>query len=335
MPLAEMDARFYFSFDMKTATLLPANTRKYLKQLMRHTALLLLLNTSTLLAQQPVYHLKGFMGIQGGESFTYRIELQDSAAGWMQGYAYTYAVEKNDVKARIVARIDRAAQTLHLVESEILHNNYFKSKATICLVDASMQYSRSEGSLSGPINTNTMDNGAACARGSISFTNKEEIETLFKGIQKEVEKAPVVVEPKPRKPGKIIVKEQPVPTVAQKIEPAIANITEGKDKAYQWASDTIVMEIWDGNNVDNDRVSVLYNGNEILSNYALMKEPKRLYLAVGGNELNIIAIEANNEGGDPPNTAHIRLYDGDVQHDVVAHNATGKRALIRIRRKAK
>ncbi|HEU4610097.1 MAG TPA: hypothetical protein VFS31_18385, partial [Chitinophagaceae bacterium] len=111
------------------------------------------------------------------------------------------------------------------------------------------------------------------------------------------------------------------------------SITEGKDKTYLWQSDNIVMEVWDGNAIDNDRVTVLLNGNEVLKGYTLTRTPKRLSFPVGGNELNIITIIADNEGADPPNTANILLMDNDTRYEVVAHNTVGRRALIKIRKK--
>jgi len=281
------------------------------------------------------------MGIQGGESFTYKLDLQDSVGDIMSGYAYTYSNEKNDVKASVIANIDRNAKTISLREIHILYNNYFVSKATICLVEALLTYNVAEKSLSGPLNTNTAGNGAACSRGSISFNNVSELDQIFSGrplVANAIpEVIPVSIKPEVKKPAKVvydtIAKAKPV--VATQIISKVDNITEGKGKTYNWESNEIILEIWDGNNVDNDRVTIMMNGEVVLTNHVLTKERKRLTLPVGGNELNIISILANNEGSDPPNTANIQLTDGDKHYDIVAHNTIGKMALINIKRKIK
>ena len=292
--------------------------------------------------QKNKYALKGFMGIQGGESFTYKLDLQDSVGNIMSGYAYTYSNEKNDVKASVVAVIDRSAKTITLREMHILYNNYFVSKATICLVEALLTYNAAEKSLSGPLNTNTAGNGAACSRGSISFNNVAELDQLFSGkpaLNSAVPDVAIATPTKPeiKKPAKLVydtvAKAKPITA-----QPAVAkteNITEGKGKTYYWENNEIVLEIWDGNNVDNDRVTILMNGETVLSNHVLTKERKKITLPVGGNELNIISIVANNEGNDPPNTASIQLSDGDTHYDIIAHNTIGKMALINIKRKTK
>jgi hypothetical protein len=296
--------------------------------------------TSLLHGQKNEYSLKGFMGVQGGESFTYKLELKDSVRNILSGYAYTYLNEKNDVKTYVVAETDREKKTLFIREATIIHNNYFESKALICLVEALLVYNSAEHTLSGPLITMTAGNGASCSKGSITFNNVTELANLFNPELKNVPpaiqvsqkpapvKAPKIVYDTLRKPKPVSVSSKSLPEVKK---PEI--ITEGKDKTYRWQSDNIILEIWDGNNEDNDRVTILVNGTELLKNYILTKQKKKLSIPVGGNELNIITIVADNEGGDPPNTANILLSDNDVQYDVVAHNTVGKRALIKIIKK--
>jgi hypothetical protein len=302
----------------------------------------LLLSCSLLHAQKNEYSLKGFMGVQGGESFTYKLELKDSVRNILSGYAYTYLNEKNDVKTYVIAEADRDKKTLFIREATIIYNHYFESKALICLVESLLTYSNTEHTLSGPLTTMTAGNGASCSKGSITFTNVTELNNLFNPEAKNVQPTPtaqVMPKPAPAKAPKVVYDtlRKPKPaTVAPKPVPEIKKpetITEGKDKTYRWQSDNIVLEIWDGNNEDNDRVTILFNGTELIKDYVLTKQKKKLSIPVGGNELNIITIVANNEGGDPPNTANILLSDNDIHYDIIAHNTVGKRALIKIMKK--
>lgn len=293
-------------------------------------------------AAQHEYHLKGFMGVQGGESFTYKLDLKDSVRNLLSGYGYTYLNEKQDVKAYVVAEVDIYRKTLLVKETRIIYNNNFKSQALICLVEALLTYNEKEHILAGPLNTKTAIQGAECSRGSISFTIPAEIEHVFHpeiaaAAQTDTQKvaAKPALKPKPRVVYDTL--RKPATATAATPRPALPKspdqITEGKDKVYHWNSDQIVLELWDGNTVDNDRVTLLFNGNEVLKGYTLTKEKKKISLPIGGNELNIISIVADNEGGDPPNTANILLTDNDVQYEVIAHNTIGKSALIKIRKK--
>jgi hypothetical protein len=307
----------------------------------RHLLSLFLICCSvTATAQKMSYQLKGFMGVQGGESFTYKLELKDSTRNLLSGYGYTYLNEKNDVKAYVVAEVDRSQKTLMVRELRIVYNNYFRSNAIICLVEALLTYSSKEQNLSGSLITMTAGNGANCSRGSITFADASELDQLFNPKVAAIASTPVTQSgTTPRKPLKVVYDTLPKSRPTVVLSPGTAenkkpdNITEGKDKTYSWHSDQIVVELWDGNNVDNDQVTVLFNGNEVLKHYTLSKEKKKLNFPVGGNELNIITIVAENEGADPPNTANIMLWDNTVSYEVIAHNTIGKRALIKIRKK--
>lgn len=292
--------------------------------------------------QKNNYNLKGFIGIQGGESFNYRLELKDSAGDLLRGYAYTYAQEKNDVKALVTAQVDRANKTLLLRELSIIHNNYFQSNALICLVDALLRYSPAEGSLSGPLTTATAGNGADCSKGSITFTNAAELDHLFDPKPAATPAAAkTAAVPDKSKPVRVVYDTMPKPGSLSRRTASIATpavkkqetVTEGRDKTIEWESASIILDIWDGNNEDNDRVTLLLNGTEMLKDYTLRNAKKHLTFPVGGNELNIITIIAVSEGSDPPNTANIVLTDGDKQYEIVAHNTIGKKATIRIRKK--
>lgn len=295
-------------------------------------------------AQDNVYKLTGFIGIQGGESFTYELHLKDSAANLMSGYAYTYLHKNNDVKAYITAEINRKDKTLHIQERSIIYNQGFTSKAVMCLVNSDLKYSESEEALSGKLTTFTAGAGAlACAAGGLTFINKSEINTIFNGIQ---DKPAIATTPPPA----VIAKEEPMREVkhiyinqdsinkakraelAARTPPKPTEITEGKDKTYEWNSSKIKMEIWDGNNEDNDRITIECNGQVILENYTLRNRRHTITIDISNNELNIINIKALNEGGDPPNTANIKIWDGETDYDIVAHNHTDKKATIKIKR---
>jgi len=293
------------------------------------------------MAQQNEYRLNGYMGVQGGESFHYDLRLKDSTGNLLSGYASTYQNPENNVRTYVVAQIDRNSKTLYLKEETIVENNYFKSKAIICLVEVQLKYSSLEKNLYGTLITMTAGNGANCSKGSISFSNKEELDHLFNPV------AAAAAPAKPSGPKITVLSRKPSYESRENSNAAMpgdnapkapiaapaAVITEGQDKTYLWQSDEIVLEIWDGTAVDNDRVAILFNGTEVLPDYTLTKTKKEIRLPVGGNELNIISIKALNEGSEPPNTANITIRDGSTSYDIMAHNKFGRSALIKIRKK--
>jgi hypothetical protein len=303
-------------------------------------SLLLIVNMLSLRAnaQKNEYTLTGYMGVQGGESFHYDMKLKDSVGNMLSGYANTYSKPENNVRAYVVAEVNRDTKTIHVRENTIVENNYFVSEYIICLVEADLKFSGTEKTLSGPLITMTAGNGANCSKGSITFSDMNEINAIFNPAAKVTPPVATTIAPKTtQKPLKIVYdtasKSKPVVTNQTPVVPAQVIITEGKDKTYNWNGDEVILNIWDGNTEDGDKVTISYNGNIVLKEYVLTKKQKEIKLPIGGNELNIISIQAINEGGEPPNTANITIKDGDTAYDIIAHNTFGKTALIKIRKK--
>lgn len=301
------------------------------------------------------YHLEGYMGVRGGESFHYVLDLKDSVGDLLSGYASTYNTKDKAVKATVTALIDRKAKTLHIQEQEIVANLGFESKATICLVNAVLSWNEHEKTLSGSLITQTSENGATCSTGSIVFTRKAQIDQLLDPpapaiasksmpadnnslfqpktnptqklnayfAQKEQQEAAKFSSAQDTKPGS---SQPPIP------QPEVKKITEGTDGIYLWQSNKIIFEIWDGGDIDNDQVSISFNGTSLLKNYQLTAQKKKLVFDLGADEINTITITANNEGANLPNTANILLGDGDKTYSVLAYNKTGKTAVIKIKR---
>ena len=109
-------------------------------------------------------------------------------------------------------------------------------------------------------------------------------------------------------------------------------ITAGIEKMYNWHSDTVIIELWDGGNIDGDRVSLLFNGMQYLNNYFLVKEKRQLIIPLSVDQYNIITIIAENEGDDPPTTASLYLKDGLIKYSLLAYNAKGQQAVIKLKR---
>lgn len=304
--------------------------------------LCLLLYSCAASAQVQQFTLNGSLGVQGGESFRYKMVFTDSF-GYIKGYALTYEQENKDTRALITGGIDRVNRTLSFRETSIVYNNGFYSNVTICLIEALLQYKEENGmgTLSGAIVSSDLAN-ASCSKGSLLFLDRAELKRIF-------DEAPLPAAPGaksravsvPAAPAKPVEKPKAFRVVydtaaAPAVRPAPVKtpdeITSGSDQSYEWVSDTVVIDLWDGGRMDNDYVTILLNGQPVLSRYQLVKEKKQLRLPLSGKATDQITITAVNEGSEPPNTANLLLYDGTVQHPVIAYNTIGKQAIVRLRR---
>lgn len=285
-------------------------------------------------SQEQVRTLKGFLGVEGGESFSYRLEFTESE-GELEGYAYTWLHEGKEVKAKITGKLDRATRRLSFRETEILYNKGFESTAVICLIDAELTYQKDEsgaGRFAGPI-TSSYAGNVHCGNGTVSFPDDEIMRSMFQetaASSPAPEKTAVVS--RPSRPVRIVydTARPPQRAVAQPQAGATEGVTVGQDKELVWQSGTVILELWD-RKVDGDRVSVYHNGRQVLSNFALSGEKKVLELKLE-QDVDIISIQAGNTGSEPPNTADLILRDGKKEYPLIAYNETGRKAIIKIRR---
>lgn len=283
--------------------------------------LLLLLLGRVVTAQTDKMVLHGTISMATGEKFPYKIEITESN-NVVTGYAYTYD-ERDQAKAIIKGKVDKQAHKLTFRETEILQSSLVAPQAFMCMVQASLEYRN--GKLSGPAINKQLDN-TACTDGTITFSISAEIDELFASHDKydmeirmgEKKKTPDVP---PTVTTAVPVQEQPQ-----------EKITAGIEKSYDWYSDSVVMEVWDGGYFDGDMVSIYLDDKPVLSKYVILKQKKHLAVELPTAGTHTIAILAENEGSDPPNTATLALYDGGTRYNIVAYNNKGERSFIRVKR---
>ncbi len=277
-------------------------------------------------AQGKMTTLNGTLTVTTGESFPYKIELKDSG-DYVVGYSYTYAPPQ-ETKATIKGRIDKRYRTLKFKEQEIVYSNGYRTKAFMCLVNAHLELVQGgpKGKfLAGSITSVEADK-TACTPGTIVFDKESELEGLFTvreqfdtviSMKKRVRDAapPVAAAPAPA--------AQPAAT---------EKITAGVEKSYDWYTDTVIIEAWDGGNIDGDRITIDYNGKPLITNYYLIKDKRTLRVAVTPGKTDILTITADNEGSDPPNTASLMLTDGNRKYSVIAYNTKGGKAIVKIKK---
>lgn len=285
--------------------------------------------------------LKGYIGIEGGESFNYEIVFTDSA-GILNGYSLTYEDEKKETKSAISGYIDKSNRIITFKELNIIYNHGFHSNNTMCLIDATVKYTANS-TQTGYIMKGTYKSADAsttyCGMGTVTFVNDDVFKTLFEAIPPRDTAATVKKKTPetPKKPAGIRVVEvtypanaRPAPVPAPK---TTDEITAGVEKIYEWKSDTVVVDVWDGGNIDGDRITLLYNGKKVLNNYLLAREKKQLRFPVSATGIDVITIIANNEGSEPPNTANLQLTDDTTTYDIIAYNDTGNEAHIKIKKR--
>jgi hypothetical protein len=93
-------------------------------------------------------------------------------------------------------------------------------------------------------------------------------------------------------------------------------------------SKKVDLEIWDNGKEDGDIINVFQNDELILRNYAV--STKKKVITVNLAKKNVFKIVAVNEGTIAPNTAMIRLIDGERTFEVLSDLKKNESASITI-----
>lgn len=78
----------------------------------------------------------------------------------------------------------------------------------------------------------------------------------------------------------------------------------------------ISVDLYDDGDVDNDIVSVYFNGIAVVSKKSLSANPLSLTLSIEPGKSNELILFAENLGNIPPNTALMIINDGSTRHEV-------------------
>ena len=124
----------------------------------------------------------------------------------------------------------------------------------------------------------------------------------------------------PCQPGKIVVEKLNLQATAQtsattdKNEAGKFGEVDGREinhrKTVEVYEPAISVSIWDSDKVDGDIVSLQYNGEWLLRNFAITKTKKTIPIEIVEGQENQLILYAENEGQYPPNTAAITFFDG-------------------------
>jgi N-acetylmuramoyl-L-alanine amidase len=112
----------------------------------------------------------------------------------------------------------------------------------------------------------------------------------------------------------------PPPPVVVSNDKKPAAVIEGRPirdiKTINVKNKKISVDLYDDGDVDNDIVSVYFNGVAIVSKKALSTNPLSLNLIIEPGKPNELVLFAENLGNIPPNTALMMINDGTTRHEV-------------------
>ena len=282
-------------------------------------ALTFLLSSFMLFAQKK-YEYYGAVMLNGNvkESIPYRLVFTETK-GVINGYSVTDLGGAHETKNNIKGTYNATTKEFVFNEEGVLYTKSPVSDDMFCFINFTGKVklvnknSNLEGKFKGLFkNRQKCIDGTMVLIGSVGLY--EELEKANKKLQKNKDiKASVKTKANPialldsLKVNKLI-KEQTLTIFA--------------------ASKKVDLEIWDNGKEDGDVINVYQNDELILRNYAV--STKKKVIIVNLAKINVFKIVAVNEGTIAPNTAMIRLIDGERTFEVLSDLKKNESASITI-----
>ena len=269
-----------------------------------------ILYTSCLFSQKTEKY-SGIITLENGTPLMFEMEfIQDK--GIVNGFSITGKGTPDETKSDISGIFNKNTKTYKLKETQVLSTNSEADLNTFCYINmeitekGKLSLKRYEGKFTG-----YFTNGNTCASGAIILMEKEKLEKKVEKIKKKVEKK---IEKQ---------KKEEINVLSTKI------LKDGDDMLINCYSDKITIYIWDANQEDGDKISLIANGKYLLENYTTKRKRKKIkYKLIKGE--NIIEITATNLGSTPPNTSRIEIVDSKIKYPIITQLELNKTAIIKI-----
>jgi hypothetical protein len=92
----------------------------------------------------------------------------------------------------------------------------------------------------------------------------------------------------------------------------------------------IEFEVYDHKIIDNDIVSILFNGDWILEKFKITEKKHKFKIKLNESGVNYLLLHAVDEGRRPPATIAVNYYANNVKNQIILNSTITKSELIEI-----
>tara|TARA_B100000900_G_scaffold414739_1_gene442275 strand:+ start:1741 stop:2562 length:822 start_codon:yes stop_codon:yes gene_type:complete len=253
---------------------------------------------------QNQYDLIGALFVEDVRPISYRLIFEEENQQ-INGYSITGIGTDFETKSELSGKF--VEDSLFLTEFQVLSTLSEDPISNFCFIDlkAKLKGSKKKQSFEGVFVGRFLD-GKECAAGKVVFADKAKLEKKMKQVQKVQE---LIGD---RKQEKKLVKL-------------------ASDETYEvfWYSDKFKIHLWDSSLEDDDRITLIINGELVLDN-EVMRSKKKKISHVLQKGTNIIELIAENEGRAPHNTTRVELIDDKTKHAILSQLEVGKKVTFKI-----
>jgi len=270
------------------------------------------------------YEFIGTLELSNHSTISYKLTFKDIGDGKIEGFSVTDFMGGHRTKSKITGVFDHKEKKLSFEETQNVITKSDAEPENFCYVhvkDARIKMTKGKSIIQGSFK-GQFPNGGSCISGYIYLIGSD---FLFKKLDKRLkllEKTKVIDSTKSANASSAKLKEQ--------LEENF--LSAGEELKVNWVSDEIILEIWDAEKVDQDKITIFVNGSTILRNYQVEKAKKIIRIPFEADTYTI-RILAESEGKTPPNTTHVLLVDDTQLIPIVTNLQKGEQTTILLQRK--
>ena len=273
---------------------------------MRHIILSILITFNYIGLSQTHSVYIGTIISTNNNPISYRLDFTENN-GILSGYSITNIGTNDETKSKIIGTYISSEKTLHIKETAILTTNSQEPLENFCFIEMKLEKKGIFGSkrIEGEFNGYFL-NKKKCARGRIIMIEEKKLRKIKKKIKKKITLNKV-----------------------ERVEEEEILMKSGEKFTFNSERKKITLLIWDANKEDGDKIDLLLNSVNILSNYETKNKARKIKIKLEDGK-NIIEVKATNEGINPPNTSRIELIDGKTKYTVDVQLQLDKNITIEI-----
>jgi len=256
----------------------------------------------------------GLLKINDSSFISYRINLKVLEDNSVVGYSVTDMGGAHETKSYVEGSYDPKEKSIFFKEYGI---EYTKSDITtydFCYVHFTGKLKNANGQqvLEGPFLGKYSD-GVACINGDVMLKNMSKIEKIVKKVDRKIQRSKKLTDS---------IKENV--SLSNLVDLQGLNVLKANEKTTVFAKESkLKLSLWDAGKLDGDKISVFFNGKNIVNNYQIDKKLKTVSLQLKKGE-NILKFRADNLGEIAPNTAKIELAIGSKVIDLLSNLKKGE-----------
>jgi hypothetical protein len=262
----------------------------------------------------------GTIQLENKEIISFKLNYKEFSDGKITGTSLTDIYGNDRTSSNIIGTIDTKKNKISFQETRNISTKSKSKVEDFCFIqvkDASFKSNNGKSIIYGSFIAK-FSNGKNCAKGNIYLVNTNYLEKLESDyLNKNYIKNSDTL-------SAIKVKVNNL-----KLNAESTTIKKNEVLQLNWSTNDLVLEIWDGEQEDQDEIEVYINDIKIVDKI-LLKRQKKVIVVLLKEELNTITIVGVNEGLSAPCTANIILKDGEIQTKVTSVLKKQEKTTIKI-----